>query len=506
MLPVLLATLLAALIIPLVRLFVIKSFRNRIGNPFVTVILPLFAIALYFVILGVLALVAPALLYLITVPVVLVLAYLFWRARPNSGRSRGLPPGSLALFPTGPWNDALFYEKNFARFGPIFKTSNLYRPEVCIAGIERSREFLFANGQGIQTPDYPFGKFIPGGFLRFANPARHKETRPIFQSALTPAVYLSQQAQMQEIFRRELALLSQASLAAPNGIRPKPSLDRAMRQILIRLFFGVDVTAPEFSHFGEMLDAVAPHRVRTLPHRKVPEILDELMVSIRNQVAESHSPSFAAELARVRPDALGERYFTFNLIFMFQLGRNDVAGLLQWVIKMLADNPAWLARVRGAEESSDLPTRIVLETLRLQQSEFLIRQSTREITFQGYTIPRGWYVRLCIKESHHLSDAFENPTLFNPDRFLNHRFSRSEYMPFGAFIKTCLGEHLTLALAKMYVTELGNNYALDVTSDGPQENNGFHWQPSTEFRVRLLPYPAPASAPLRENKIPVPRV
>lgn len=499
MLPILLATLLAALIIPLVRLFAIPGFRARIANPLLSVILPVFALALYLSVLGVLALVAPLALYILAIPIVAVALYLMWRARPAYGTARGLPPGSLVLFPTGPWADRSFYKRKFASHGPIFKSSHLYRPEVCIFGIERIRAFLTANADSIKTPTYPIGRFIPGGFLRFADPARHTATRPVFRSAIAPAIYLSQQASIKERIRGELAALAQASLTELDGVHPKPYLDQTLRLVMIPLFFGIDADSSQYARFDGLLAAVAPHRIRHLSHRNVSKILDELMELIRVTAAEGNATSFAAELERVHPGALRDRYFTFNLIFMFQLGRNDLLGLLQWIIKLLAENPEWAVKVHHAPASSDLPTRIVLETLRLVQSEYLIRQAARDLKFEGYVIPKNWFVRLCISESHRDKDTFDDPDLFNPDRFLDRRIPRSEYLPFGAFDKICLGEHFTLMLAKLVVIELAVNYMTDRVSDAPSEFSGFHWQPSRNFRVRLLPYNNPAPEFVRKD-------
>jgi hypothetical protein len=75
-------------------------------------------------------------------------------------------------------------------------------------------------------------------------------------------------------------------------------------------------------------------------------------------------------------------------------------------------------------------------------------------------------------------------------------------MPFGAFNKTCLGEHLTLTLAKKFVTELGLGYTLHVTEDAPQEFSGFHWQPSSRFRVQLAPNSPTASTLHIQNQMP----
>ena len=80
--------------------------------------------------------------------------------------------------------------------------------------------------------------------------------------------------------------------------------------------------------------------------------------------------------------------------------------------------PAALTLPRGGRRCAATSTRIVMETLRLEQSEYLYRETTRDIEHKGVVIPRGWLVRLCVRESHQDPAIFANPDVFDPDRFL----------------------------------------------------------------------------------------
>jgi hypothetical protein len=51
----------------------------------------------------------------------------------------------------------------------------------------------------------------------------------------------------------------------------------------------------------------------------------------------------------------------------------------------------------------------------------------------------------------------------------------------------CLGEQLTLTIGRILLTTLANHFDLTPTADGPREYGGFHWQPSSRFRIRLTP-------------------
>ena len=187
-----------------------------------------------------------------------------------------------------------------------------------------------------------------------------------------------------------------------------------------------------------------------------------------------------------------------NLVFLLRTASSDVAGLLHWVMKELGDHPDLQGRVRT---DSDLARRIVLETLRLHQSEFIQRRALQPLEVDGYRIPAGWYVRMCVRESHRDQSVFSDPHAFDPDRFLHRRFSRYEFSPFGRLEHRCIGETATIGLATTLVSRLSNDFDWSVMRDGPAEFNRYHWRPSRRFRVRLQERsPAEAGA----SAIPIP--
>ena len=64
-----------------------------------------------------------------------------------------------------------------------------------------------------------------------------------------------------------------------------------------------------------------------------------------------------------------------------------------------------------------LAARIIAETLRLEQSEYIVRVARRPLSVGGFRIPAGWLLRLCVRESHRDPTAFTDPDRFDPDRF-----------------------------------------------------------------------------------------
>lgn len=63
-----------------------------------------------------------------------------------------------------------------------------------------------------------------------------------------------------------------------------------------------------------------------------------------------------------------------------------------------------------------------------------------------------------IRDTHETAEAYQNPELFDPDRFgadrdesKNERFS---YVPFGGGVRSCIGRELALIVLKTLAVEL----------------------------------------------------
>ena len=217
---------------------------------------------------------------------------------------------------------------------------------------------------------------------------------------------------------------------------------------------------------------------------------------MRRQEAEIHAllasgreppPSFLAALLREHPAALDDPTIRMNLTFLMRTAATDVTGLLHWIVKMLGDNNHWLSAMRGSTSADDIAERVVMETLRLEQSEFIVRNVREDITIGEFGVPAGWSLRVCVRESHRNPAVFDNPQRFDPDRF-KARFNVHQYAPLGALGHTCLGRETTRVLACAFVRQLASEYDLLVASDGPPDYR-YHWRPGRRYRVILRRVP-----------------
>ena len=500
--------LLGALVGPLVRACTDKAFLRafpRTGSAMIAFLV------LYAIFLAWAALSFPVLLRVLAIPACGVLIFAAWRIRPQYGRSRKLPPGSLPLLPLQPLLDYRFYEKQADRHGPVFKTTQLgsgagpnpflgyVKPVFCVVGLRQGAELLRRHDSALIPPRIPFSRFIPKGFLRFMDPATHAVYRRVFQATFTGRVIQENEEFISQQVRQELLQMSEICEGNPaKGVRPETHLIDLTFGVFARLFFGIPAESIELARLRALYQKIA---IENDSDREVKAALAEISALIR-QKAQTPSQGaarglmvprcFLSELIRHQPEALEDPAIVGNLIYIMQAAWIDLSGLLLWIVKMLVDHPDWVVRIRDEKTKTSedraapvrsLAHRVVLETLRLEQSEYLYRTVLNDISFGGFVIPRGWLVRICVREAHSSSTVFEQPERFDPDRFLDRQYSPAEYSPFGASRIMCLGEDLTMTFGRILASEAANRFGWTVVSDGPREFRRWHWKPSSKFRV-----------------------
>ena len=430
-------------------------------------------------------------------------ALMTWRARPTAGRGRGLPPGSLGLRSSiRALSDYGFYAKQASRFGPVFKTSQYHQSVVCVVGLERCQRFMRDHRERLTSAPLPIDRHVTGGLLRYMESADHALYRRRLQSCMKARALTGCESFIEERTRIELeAVAEQCGGNATGGVRPYRAIDRLLFIVLGRIFFGIQPDDPATSELRRLY-GIVDHRRLWRRANRTREGITGIVALVLNQAERlsrngNEAPtSFLGQAIRDDPRLLADPVFVENLAIFLNIARFDMAGLCAWLLKMVGDHPDWGLRVREAREaapSSD-PTgpgaRFVDETLRLRQSEYLYRTASDLIRFDGYTVPAGWLVRLCIRESHTSEDAFERPYEFDPDRFLGRTHPPERYQPFGIYEHACLGIGITRTIGRIFVEQLTTGFQWSIARDGPMELAPYHhrhWTPSRRFEIRLTP-------------------
>lgn len=485
---------------PLYRILTIPPFRKWYFCYAARVVLILLA---YWLLLGLVAVYVPALLIPAAFGAIILLAAERWRARTRYGQSRRLPPGRLTLVPRGPWVDDKYFARLASIHGPIFKSSQYFFPMACIVGAKRGIALLSEHRDRLRPSDARFNRFIPKGLLRYMHEPHHATYRRIFDSSINSvAIKTSQESVGDEVRQCFEEMRKESQSAGREGVRPSSYIEDMLFAVFMRVFFEIDRGSDAFMRMETLYQDLDIRKAACGSAKKelqsaeaIARIIEKHAELLLRRGSDEHgkTSSILAEILSRNPKALEDQTLAGNLVYLAKVGMTDLRGLLGWTLKFLVDNPQWMNRLRnpGASElqiNSDgysLARRIIQETLRLEQSEYLFRRATDDIEFDGFVIPQGWRIRICIREGHRSAEIFDDPDTFNPDRFLENTYTREEYSPLGALNHTCMGAQIIDLVGTQFVSILANGYMTTRTRSGPRQYGPAHWEPGPDFRVSL---------------------
>lgn len=211
---------------------------------------------------------------------------------------------------------------------------------------------------------------------------------------------------------------------------------------------------------------------------------DDILSILARPTEELPSPDFE-ELA----DSVGTLMFA---------GHETTAVSIAWALYHLHRHPDWLARLREELDAGDqqaetyaampLLKAIVQETLRLNPIvPEALRIVQKPFKLAGYDVPIGHGVAAASCLTHYDPDVFDDPESFNPERFLDHHFTPSQYYPFGGGNRRCVGAAFAsyeLAIALGTILQSHELELLDRDEVVPARRN-ITMGPSTGVRLRV---------------------
>jgi cytochrome P450 len=419
-----------------------------------------------------------------------------WGIRFHAMRDGLLPlPRGRFYACQGFWKDDLFLLRQSRRFGPVFKTSISAQFVTCIVDHQRSRAILNENVERLAAVDAPYNELVPGGFLRCQTGAMHRATRRIFARALQPELIENNITALREIVHRELSTFaSTCEVRSPVNDEFLRTLDRIATTMLLLLFYGVRFGDAAFATLLNGYTLLGPKELvwEIGPAQK--EAVTDLTATAHGLIADlrrstaGRTRSVLLEL--VAGDMPIGKNIIGNLVYMVEMGRYDLYSLFHWLIKYISDNRAIIASIRTEERTTpgtvSLSAATVLETLRLNQSEAVVRKVRNNFTFDGWGIPKGTFLRACMREGHRDAAVFPEPSRFDPHRFIRRKYGPDEYSPFGFDHHHCIASELVIRLGSVLVEELVLGFCWQVLADGPAQRGPYGWEPSPAFAIRLM--------------------
>lgn len=408
-----------------------------------------------------------------------------------------LPPGDLIPLDLLEKHDRMRLLDLAAVHGPVFKAMSDGRLLVCVVGLALGRRLLKEHASALRPVTLDLESLFPQGFLRQMEGESHRDMRRALMRAVQAADIAAYAPDLERIACESLSAYTHGA-EQHRGARLAlaSALSRLASGLLVRVFFGAEPGSQRFDRLMDGFTALGPHglvwNVGPRQTQAFGALRDELRAQAATLASQPGSAFASGLFGHLEQAGPVDDSLLGNLIYMVEMGRYDLRGLLRWICKYAAEQPAWLERIALEPDAEPGPQRsvaeaFVLETLRMDQSERLLRTVKRDIHFERFLIPRGSMLRICLWEAHKSPDNFARAFEFDLGRFLGGAPSGDQFAPFGLDHHQCPFATLSVRLGVVFLRALARSYRISSQGAGPAVRGAYHWEPASELSFTLQP-------------------
>ncbi len=173
---------------------------------------------------------------------------------------------------------------------------------------------------------------------------------------------------------------------------------------------------------------------------------------------------------------MDEEQLIDEILILFTAGHETTSNSLTFTAQLLAHNPNWQEKIssevrdlqnKGLDLMSfvtgaKLTQQVIEESMRLfPPAYFIDRVNVEPDEFEGKYFSPGSNLLFSLYEVHRHPDLWENPDAFMPERFAEGgRKYSSQYFPFGAGPRKCIGNNFAMFEMILAVSEIVNRYKI----------------------------------------------
>jgi cytochrome P450 family 110 len=250
--------------------------------------------------------------------------------------------------------------------------------------------------------------------------------------------------------------------------------------------------------------------------RQIDELIYAEIADRRSQSLENRTDvlSVLMNARDEQGDCMDDVELRDQLMTLLLLGHETTASGLAWAFYWIHRYPIFLNRlleeIKKLGEHPDpialaqLPylTAVCKEALRVYPIALISqpRKVKQTVQVQGYEFEPGAILVPCIYLANRRAATYSKPEQFNPDRFITHKFSPYEFLPFGGGSRSCIGMALSLFEMKLVLATVLASYQFHTNYDRPVRptRRGITFVPPDDFRLTILGQ-RPALPVLLEN-------
>jgi cytochrome P450 family 110 len=170
-----------------------------------------------------------------------------------------------------------------------------------------------------------------------------------------------------------------------------------------------------------------------------------------------------------------------QLVSLLLLGYETTAGVLNWAFYLIHAHPNVKQQLIGELNNLDNPANpeaiaklpylnaVCQEILRIHPIALICtpRMVKNPVEIMGNEFHPGTVLVPCIYLAHRREATYTEPQQFQPERFLQQKYSPSEYLPFGGGYRGCIGAAFSMYEMKLIIAALLSRFQLQLNEPHP---------------------------------------
>lgn len=390
-------------------------------------------------------------------------------------------------------NPLPFHHRNFESHGDVFRLNIGLKNSVIFCRDAALAEYVLQKHQKnytkskIQTED--LAKYLGKGLL--TSEGEHwKKQRKLIQ----PAFHKKQLENLLESIKN--AILSEYKAITPNKtINVFPILNDLAFQTVVKSLFSSAANQEAINRLQFITESTQKMLVKELrqpylgwwfnwsgeikKHTNLTQEARQILKDIVSErkvsgVKENDLLDMLLDAKYEDGSAMAEEQLIDEILILFTAGHETTSNALTFTLQLLALHPEWQQKIYNERltlkkasdnimtlvTSSKVCQQVIEEAMRLYPPAYFIdRVNIEPDIFNGMSFEAGSNLLFSIYEIHRHPKLWEQPNDFLPERFDegSRKFS-SQYFPFGAGPRKCIGNNFAMFEMIIAISELVANY------------------------------------------------
>jgi cytochrome P450 len=262
-----------------------------------------------------------------------------------------------------------------------------------------------------------------------------------------------------------------------------PEQRAAVGKLVLDLLNGISPLIALFPSLRRDFGGVGPFAAFSRRKRLLHDQLDALILAARAAGPRDDILSLLVHARDEEGQSMSDEEIRDQLLVLVVAGHETTAISLAWALYELhrPENAPVIARLRAELEALS-PDAAIEKIDKLPYLEAVCQETLRRypiapapsprkllkpFELMGHSLPAGVAVTAAIGVTHFREDLYPEPRRFNPDRFLERKFTPFEYLPYGGGARRCIGAAMASYELRLVLATLLRRFRLRPASLKP---------------------------------------